>query len=339
MQETLNISISADTSLAKNIIKQIATAADFPIIQTEELLIVTSELTSNLLRHAGGGQLVIQLDDSLPSIKIESYDNGPGIIDAEQAIGDGFSTAGSLGYGLGAINRLMDTLEIKSPYTRTGGTYVCCTKQIPNIQQVVTPNPFSVTISTRPYPGFDVNGDSYLSIWQDDSLLVGVIDGLGHGEFAHQAAEKIKHYVISHSHLPLERIFLGASRESRAGRGGVMALGRLSVENRIINLSYASIGNVEARVVGETVQTLPVRRGILGKGTIHPKVHKQKIQENDRLVFFSDGISTQWNNEIIQQLRSIDKRNSGRDLFNGLVKSNDDATLVIVKQNTVGTNL
>ena len=65
----------------------------------------------------------IQTDGRM-GIQIASEDEGPGIVDVEQALTDGYSTSDSLGLGLGTVNRLMDDLEISSG--PAGGLCIVC---------------------------------------------------------------------------------------------------------------------------------------------------------------------------------------------------------------------
>ena len=53
-------------------------------------------------------------------------DQGPGIVDLETAMRDGYSTSKSLGMGLPGAKRLMDQFEIRS--LTPGGTTVSMTK-------------------------------------------------------------------------------------------------------------------------------------------------------------------------------------------------------------------
>lgn len=328
----ITIAIAGDIARAKTVIQEIAMATGVSPPIVEDLLLVTQELGSNILKHAKEGSLTISHCAVTPAyIQLEAHDDGPGIHNIEQAIGDGFSTAGSLGYGLGTVNRLMDTMDIVSPSTRTGGTFVCCTKQLNSLHASASLCPFDVGIAAQAYPGLKVNGDAFVSCWKNDSLLVGVIDGLGHGQFAHVAAERIRKYVIDHSHLPLDRIFLGSSRASMSSRGGVMALCRLQRENGVTTVSYASVGNVEARIVGKAPQILPVVRGILGKGTIRPVIHNPQIHHNDVLVMYSDGISSHWNSDVFELFTLTSANDIASALFKELAKNTDDATLVVVK--------
>ncbi len=337
MELRISIHGPGDISRAKVKIRELATSTDFPVNHVEELVIVVSELASNIVRYAQKGELVLSaIDGPPPYIKVEALDEGPGISNIEQALGDGFSTGNSLGYGLGSINRLMDTLEIQSNPQSLKGTRICCTKLLEMNNNTSMPNPFSVGIASRPYPGIAVNGDSFYSKWDGGSLLVGIIDGLGHGQHAHEAAEKVRHYVKCHSNLSLGDIFQGASRVSRGGRGGVMALVRLTKENDKIVLTHGSLGNVEARILGEKQQILPIKRGILGKDNMIPRIHSFDLQDNDTLVLFSDGLSSKWSDDIIDRLQGDPPELISRVMLETLGKNNDDATVIVVKHRKDG---
>lgn len=75
-----------------------------------------TELATNLLRHAGGGEIIIRdiYSTAHSGIEILSLDQGPGIADLNLALSEGFSTNGGLGGGLPGVKRLMDDLWINS---------------------------------------------------------------------------------------------------------------------------------------------------------------------------------------------------------------------------------
>ena len=113
--------------VARRAAKDMALAMGFDAKVSEEITLVISELASNLVRHARGGTLTLTPvnDGGRVGMQIESCDRGPGIADVEQAIKNGFSTAGSLGYGLGTVNRLMDQFDITSQRGTGAGTAHC----------------------------------------------------------------------------------------------------------------------------------------------------------------------------------------------------------------------
>lgn len=75
-----------------------------------------SELARNTLTHGKGGTLTIsEIErDGRVGIKLVFEDRGPGIPDIGQALQDGFSTAKSLGLGLGGARRLVNEFDIAS---------------------------------------------------------------------------------------------------------------------------------------------------------------------------------------------------------------------------------
>lgn len=82
----------------------------------ECVTIAVTELTTNLVRYAHRGEIVLAgvQPPGRVGIRIESRDAGPGIEDLELAMRDGFSTGSGLGSGLPAVRRLMDEFSIES---------------------------------------------------------------------------------------------------------------------------------------------------------------------------------------------------------------------------------
>ena len=108
--------------------------------------------------------------------------------DVDQALADGFSTAGSLGYGLGTVNRLMDELDITSYQGPGSGTGIVCRRWLREQPGSATACPLAFGAATRPHPHMAENGDAFVIKQWAESALVGVVDGLGHGQFACRAA-------------------------------------------------------------------------------------------------------------------------------------------------------
>ncbi len=84
--------------------------------------LVATELATNLVKHAGGGRVVINLVSpadpragAAPCVQIVSLDHGPGIGDVRAASQDGYTTAASsLGAGLGTCRRVSDDFDLHS---------------------------------------------------------------------------------------------------------------------------------------------------------------------------------------------------------------------------------
>src|SRR5436853_5031629 len=73
-----------------------------------KLAIVVTEAATNLVKHGGGGSILLSAHERRGASGVEmlAIDKGPGMADIHRCAGDGYSTAGSPGNGLGAIARL-----------------------------------------------------------------------------------------------------------------------------------------------------------------------------------------------------------------------------------------
>ncbi|TGC09871.1 anti-sigma regulatory factor [Methanolobus halotolerans] len=75
-----------------------------------------SELTRNVIKYAGEGvcHIVTGTSSSEICIKVEIEDYGPGIVDVDKAMEDGYTTGGGLGAGLPGAKRLVNDFQIES---------------------------------------------------------------------------------------------------------------------------------------------------------------------------------------------------------------------------------
>ncbi len=124
---TIRIQHDADVVRARKSAREMASKLEFS--RTDLTLIATavSEITRNIVRFAGKGEVYIELvDQPRPGIRIVARDTGPGISDIDQALADGYSTYNGLGLGLPGARRLMDEFTLTSEVDL--GTTVTMTK-------------------------------------------------------------------------------------------------------------------------------------------------------------------------------------------------------------------
>src|SRR5262245_47613252 len=100
----------------RQVVREWAVAGGFSLVDQTKLVTAASELARNVLRHAGGGLLELEAlnDGARRGLRLVFEDQGPGIADVEQALRDGFTTAGGLGLGLGGARRLVNDFQIES---------------------------------------------------------------------------------------------------------------------------------------------------------------------------------------------------------------------------------
>lgn len=94
--------------------RRCCTERGFGDLSLTRLVTAASELTRNLLRYAGRGEVGIAevCDAERVGLQVRFDDVGPGIEDLEAALADGFSSSDGLGLGLGGARRLVDEFEI-----------------------------------------------------------------------------------------------------------------------------------------------------------------------------------------------------------------------------------
>ena len=338
-EEIILVSYTSDILPAQQTVKKIAHEVGFDTTSIEELAVVASELVTNLVKHAGGGKLTITslAANGRVGIQIKSDDEGAGFANIEQAMTDGFSTAGSLGYGLGTVNRLMDQMDITSAPGK--GFHVTCHRWLRTAALDHRQIPLDIGVATRPKLGFEDNGDSFVVKHWDHSILVGIIDGLGHGNLAHYAAETARSYIETHYDQPLASIFSGVARVCRATRGVVMALARFDFlqptsidQGPPFHLTYANIGNIECRIFNSPQPiNLILRRGVLGGVAPNPVINESPWNLANIMVLHSDGLTTHWRWEDFPDLKDQQAANIAQELMRKLAKEEDDATILVVK--------
>jgi serine/threonine-protein kinase RsbT len=80
------------------------------------VVIAISEVARNIVDYADRGEIVLSAfgKNGRRGISIVARDEGPGILDVERALQDGYSTGSGLGLGLAGAKRLMDEFRVLS---------------------------------------------------------------------------------------------------------------------------------------------------------------------------------------------------------------------------------
>lgn len=112
----LPIESEGDIVVARQIGREMASHLGFSKSDLTLVATAISEITRNIVEHAGCGQIELDLTDngSRQGIVVTAYDSGPGIDDIELAMMDGYTSKKGLGLGLPGSQRIMDEFEIRS---------------------------------------------------------------------------------------------------------------------------------------------------------------------------------------------------------------------------------
>src|SRR5437879_2735785 len=122
-------------------------------------------------------------------------------------------------------------------------------------------------VAARPMPGETRSGDLHVVAPFPRGVLVAVLDGLGHGDEAADAAASAAEVLIRHASEPLVPLMLRCHEALRATRGVAMSLASFVVDAA---LSWIAVGNVQAALfkagpsVGRAQESMLLRSGVVG---------------------------------------------------------------------------
>lgn len=313
---------------------------------------VVSELATNIIKYAGHGTIRIKtlLQDGRPGVCVQAIDHGPGIADVQAALRDGFSTGGTLGLGLPAVRRLMDTLHIHCP--ESGGTQVEATRW--SRRPIAAPASVRNAVSARPaepraaaplqlrietrhrsYRSHALCGDCVWFHQAEGYALLAQLDGTGHGMPAHDAAAQIVRAIEARiaqwpqrPDASLLSSLLDESHEAAEGTVGA-AITLALIDRSSATLHHVGVGNTCIMVFRPGGWEGVSREGAIGLRYRPPVIGNHRLSAGDTVVLFSDGLSS----SKIRQLR----RQSGRpieptavaDLLMSTAKPDDDASCLV----------
>jgi hypothetical protein len=157
-----------------------------------------------------------------------------------------------------------------------------------------------------------------------------VVDGLGHGTFAADAAREAERVLADSRGNSAASILRDCHDALRKTRGASAAIADISVDKG--TLTFAGIGNISATVIdGQS------RRGIAShNGTLGHQMHK--IQEftvpwnhGSILIMHSDGLSSKWDLNHYPGLASKHPSIIAAMLYRDFQRERDDVTVMATK--------
>lgn len=313
-----------------------AEALGFGEHERAQIGIVVTETASNIVKHARGGSILMRALSGASlegaggravgdGLEILAIDDGPGI--AEGARRDGHSTAGTLGIGLGAIERLAGRSEM---YTRKDGGVVLLAQAWPSAPPVETAGRgFEVGAISVPVAGEVECGDDWSVDVRGPRARVLVVDGLGHGPLAARAArEAVASFDAHHGDRPSESIQrLHAVLRSTRGAAALV----VHLDAAIGIATWCGVGNVSASILAAGVRRqLVSHNGTLGHGTFRTQEFQAPWPDGALLVAATDGVSARWNLDAYPGLESRHPALVAGILYRDFTRGRDDATIVAV---------
>ncbi|MFZ5779197.1 MAG: ATP-binding SpoIIE family protein phosphatase [Pseudomonadota bacterium] len=292
--------------------------------------LVATELATNLARHGGGGELLVQplQSGTASGIELIAIDRGPGIANLAESMRDGCSTYGSAGTGLGAIRRQSEVFDI---YSLPGRGTAILARLWP---QRRLPREMGAAVGGVSVPKREelVCGDSMDVLQEGTTVSLIVADGLGHGVLANAAAEEACRLFRSQFHvspaMAIQRIHAGL----RSTRGA--AVGIVNVNFATSKAVFCGIGNIAGlALAGTNVRRFVSMNGIAGHtaGRIQEFIYPCD-GPGLVVVLHSDGISSNWSFDRTPGLAARQPSLIAAVLLRDAGRGRDDATVLVLKR-------
>ena len=293
-----------------------------------KISIAVTELATNILKHAERGKILCEplAQGGTCGLRVLALDKGPGIRDISAALRDGFSTAGTPGNGLGAVRRLSTRFDLYS--SPKSGTCVF-TEFWPQGKPPAS-NHFLLGVVSVAMRGEPVCGDGWGTKPMADHSFFMVVDGLGHGTYAAEAAQEAVRVLADSEGNSAEAILRDCHDALKKTRGAAGAIASISQEKG--TLVFSGIGNISSVVLdGES------RRGIAShNGTLGHQIHKFQeftVPWNSEsvLIMHSDGLGSRWDLAQYPGLASKHPSIIAAVLYRDFERERDDVTVLAAK--------
>lgn len=327
-QRLILVSDSSQIGEARRIAAKVAEATSLNETDRGRVAIVVTELATNLVRHggSGGGHIFVRAVDA-DDVEVVAVDRGCGM-DLTQCLRDGYSTGGTAGQGLGAIRRQSSEFDA---YSDAAGSALRCeiatdrSKRIP-AQRLR----FGVAQSNAPRE--EVCGDGWRMAYDAGRIALLLVDGLGHGVAASDAAVAAERAFDESPFDDPETMLQRCHKTLIGTRGAAVATAVLDLKRGV--LRYAGVGNISGTLLTDTQ-----RRGLMShNGIVGHQVRKiQAIDyawsQQSTLVMHSDGVQSRWSIDPYPGLLQRHPSLLAAVLHRDFTRGRDDSTVAVLRSN------
>jgi anti-sigma regulatory factor (Ser/Thr protein kinase) len=329
--QSLAITESSEIAQARRAVSALAARMGFHDEDTGRAALVATEICSNIVKHGNGGELIAQPLEhgERRGLGLIGLDKGAGMNDVAKCLKDGFSTGGSPGTGLGAINRMSQYFDLYSQPGR--GTAVLA--QLWSEGRAPSGAALEMGAIVVPKSGETECGDSWCHVQRPGGALVMAVDGLGHGLGASQAAKAACAVFQNEMSGSPAAVLQQVHTALRTTRGAAIAVLQIDWEHR--QLLAAGVGNIVAAIVdADAMKRIPSGNGIVGHATPTIRELSYPLAPTASVVLHSDGLTTGWQPERYPGLLRHHAAIIAGVLYRDCKRGRDDALVVVIRRAT-----
>jgi hypothetical protein len=227
---------------------------------------------------------------------------------------------------LGAIQRLSNRFQI---YSRTGAGTVVWSQLRSGGDEPFRNGEFQVGGVSIALAGEEVCGDAWGIRESPGRLMTTVVDGLGHGIFAQEAAHRAL-AVFATAKEGLSEMLQAMHDALKRTRGAAAAIVDLRASSR--EVVSGGVGNISMRLLTSAgSNSLISENGTLGCNVRRMREEVQLCQPGTLLVMHSDGLSANWDLASYPGLCQRHPAVIAAVLYRDCKRSRDDATVVVAR--------
>ena len=184
-----------------------------------------------------------------------------------------------------------------------------------------------VFTNNRPYPGEKNSGDLPFFFYRDEALLLGIVDGLGHGAKAHAVTLRIQEHLEQYWHEDVLKMFDNLDRTLKSSIGAAIGLAHVNLQDG--KMEYAGVGNTRAYVLGETTYRFICKDGVVGQQMRTPLLQSYQLSTGDKVIFTTDGIQERFYNDTSHHYRTTAPETIALSIVDQFGKMYDDASCLV----------
>jgi anti-sigma regulatory factor (Ser/Thr protein kinase) len=326
-QRVVPISDASGVAEARRAAAQLAQQLSFDETTAGELALSVTEAASNIAKHAREGAIVARILQRAGDggIEVLAIDKGPGM-DVAVSMRDGHSTAGTPGAGLGALRRMASELEI---WSRPGGGTLLRFEVWP---KAAAGNAVALAagVICAEKRGEPVSGDSWALQQGRGRVIALVVDGLGHGLDAAEAARAAVEVVQAKPDLNATDLMDTMHAALRPTRGAAGAIAMLQPESELC--TYCGIGNISGSIrANGTSRSMVSQNGTLGHQVRRIQEFQYPFPKGSLLVMHSDGVATHWDLAGYPGIEARHPAIVAAALFRDHSRNRDDLTVLTLR--------
>ncbi len=332
MMAALRIAVTEQSQIAeaRRVARKMANDVGLDEPCQEQVAIVVTEACTNLIKYAGGGQILVvpPWTDGEAALEVLAIDRGPGIRNLDRCLQDGYTTGSSPGHGLGTIVRLSTASDFYSVQGK--GTALLARWSLPGTP-AADPCGLAIGAVNIAKPGQEVCGDSWGVVKHADRCMLMVADGLGHGYEAQLASRAAVQVLGEHPELAPGELLGYAQGALRSTRGAAVAVAR--IDPALGKVTFAGIGNVAAQICAgsKTCQHLVSVNGTVGQQSHPIREFSYPWPDGGIMVLNSDGLSSGVGFDAHPGLVLRDPGLIAGVLYRDFSRGHDDSTVVVAK--------